>query len=60
MKKEQINYYLDNSLIVRMIEEIQLKGFVELVEKERERACGLLTWAACVHLAVHNYFEGVD
>lgn len=57
MKKEKINYYLDNSLIVKMIEEIQLRGFVERVEEERTLSCGLLTWAACVHLAVHKYFE---
>ena len=57
MNKTEINHYLNNSLIVRMIDETHFNDFVKAIEKERELSAGLLTWTACVHLAVHKYFN---
>ena len=57
MKTEEINYYLNNSLVLRMIEETHFNEFVKAVEHERELACGLITWSACVRLAIYKYFR---
>ena len=40
-----------------MIDETHWNKFIEAVECERELSAGLLTWEACVRLAVHKHFE---
>jgi len=57
MEHNEINYHLDNCLIMKIIQDAGYKKFQVLVQDERDKAAGLLTWEASAYLAIHNYYN---
>ena len=59
MKGNEVAENLRDSLILRYIRENSWGQFMNAVEIERERSAKLLTYEACIHIVIHEYFSEV-